>query len=500
MSHPSPDPETTQEMEQAPSRAFSRLRYFSYAIVGVAALVATFAVGAPYWIGLKTEQRYFEFLDLPRESGPIVLVNEGYERGVFESHAKMRVEITPPRIATGNGAQNYPTMSFSVTHVIKHGPFRLMPSGGGGEHPEFVLALIESRFVPPPVDENKAWLTKMISDTVVRTKLLVGGDSIVQLSSPPVSAMFSEGDETGTIEFGGVSVDMWFDPAWESMVGSGQIPKLSVSDKGTTLQIEGFEYFGDSSKNASGLPLGDSTVQLARASLYFAAREETKEDARRFSCDGLTLTASSWADGERVNASTVLSAKQVAVNETKWGPWLLDLQVRKLDQGLLSRLQQTLREVSAIRGMTPEQLQEKMMLVYKDFFLALMEKTFDVELNRLDLALGADHLHLRVMAGLQKPKPMGNFLDSVGVEKAGIDLEFSEGLFQSLETAAKSFTHAEPEESGPGAGAAEQALKTLTEKKILLLENGDYKGAAAYEGGRVDLNGTSMSLEELMKL
>jgi uncharacterized protein YdgA (DUF945 family) len=482
-------------------------RFFSIVVI-LLVLVSGLRVGAGYWFGLKTEEQYHDFLREASQWQYLKLVNESYNRGLFESNARTLVEIQHP---AGSAGDNQP-IRLTLTQAITHGPFSTSTPDGKWQFRPF-MAFIETRLVLGPEAQSRiaevyAQIPELASVRAYTVIHLDGGGE-EHFTIPPFQHTLGQEDKVA-VAWKGLSLKVDFSADLKRFTGVLSFPGLEVVAKDISLKIEAVKSSFDSHEGISGLTLGEASFDVGVIDL--AAKPGTGSPA--LLVRAFNARTSSRAAGDEVNLRVALTADQIRVNENQYGPGIFEMEFRNLDAPSLARLQQTLREQQTAHAhQSPEAAQMAMLAGLGEILPGLLRKSPELEIRQLDLktSLGDFSGKAKVAFDGKQPGSTQNLLALATAIAAQAEFTVGDRLLRHMVSSImkENFIEQRKEQQGASPGEQErdaiasaevsEQLKALTAQNILVKDNGTYRASLSYKAGQLVLNGRPLSLQDLMR-
>jgi uncharacterized protein YdgA (DUF945 family) len=482
-------------------------RFFSIVAL-LLVLVLGLRVAAGYWFGLKTEERYHAFLSEASQWQYLKLVNESYNRGLFESNARTLVEIEHPDGPAG-GSQ---PIRFTLTQAITHGPFSASTPEGKWTFKPF-MAFIETRLVLGPETQSRiAEVYSQIPELATArayTVVHLDGGGEEHATIPPFQHTLDQEDKV-TLTWKGLSLKVDFSADLKRFSGVLTAPGLGVAAKAVHLKVEEVTSSFDSQEGIGGLTLGEGSFGLGVLDL--AAKPESGAPA--LLVRAFKARTSSKAVGDEINIQVVLNADQIKVNEDQCGPGTFEMEFRNLDATSLARLQQILKEQQKPRGgRSPEASHLAMIAALGDILPGLLGKSPELEISRLDFktSLGDFSGKAKIAFDAKQQGPAQNLLALASAVAAHAEFTVGDRLLhhmvfsimkeKSMEQKKESQGTPVGEQEGDVIASSEvgQQLKALTAQGILVKDNGTYRAGLTYKAGQLVLNGRPRSLQDLLR-
>lgn len=482
----------------------------------VLVLVVLAAWGAlSYWFGIQTEREVQALFQQTSDWKDFKLTSTGYRRGIFTSQATATLELprtTLPSNQDTQGELGNTPLKILLDQQITHGPIPLgrLPDAGTFLRP--ALGVVETKMSLDP--ETKPLLKDIklpegASPSMdVTTILYWGGKGDTHLK---VHSFQGEiGDDPGMgIDFGGLKGEIRFAPGFKEFDGvfTAEAFRAAVAQK-SDFHMKGMSCVFRQAEGVHGFYLGDLTYNI---DLIDLKRQDAAKPDEGVSLKGFKIAALARESGNDLSSSATLSLDQLLSKDGVFKNAVFELELRKLDAGVLQEFQSTVRQLQ--RGAAGvENLPDQTLAALLAMLPKLLKNSPEVEIKRLGFESEEGDARAQALLKVDGKQIQGALSLPVLLGAAELDLSVSaaEGTLVRL---LKSFEKRDeaPEGGGMGEERSAQAgrdkvldaeiraqLEALAVQNLLILEEGVYKMNARYAKGQVTLNGRPIRLDQLL--
>ncbi|HYA41146.1 MAG TPA: YdgA family protein [Syntrophobacteraceae bacterium] len=452
------------------------------------ALIAVY-VGASYWLGTEARAQHDRLIAQINCLNNLEASTGSYQRSIFRSSALTAFTLTLPREAG--------SIRFNVISSIYHGPFVFLknPHLKGGLQP--VLAVIRTRLAP--ADDSADALKKLLEtipelqNSEALTILFIDGSAESYLDVLSFKKKFP--DNAGgsfEAECGGFAAKSRFDARPAQITGSWSCPSL---------QIEGQNQFilrmKDLEADFNSHP-GLKDINVGSAALSIGSIECSQKDKSPFGLISFRAKADSGVSGQTIGVALHLSFDRFDVEGIALGPFIMELEARKIDAGVVSRFHKLARDLQekSAGAQRNEPAQKEMAKSAEALLFDLIAKSPEFEIKQLRLS--TDKGDLRGRARLGFAGLMGNPAQSILLLLAGIDasaeLSVSEPLGYFV---AENLLHDPGQDPESTKMNAHNIVKDLVAAKYIASDDGAFKSSAVFKHGALTINGRKFDLSTL---
>ncbi len=471
-------------------------------LAGLVIILAVLVLGGYYGMGVITEKTIKRNIEAINQSNGLFAEIEQYNRGWFNSDAKIKWRMHVPErvVKDANGqSETVAAQDYQMDMPVKifHGPFIYT-----GKELRFGMGYAVSD-IPFPEKYNEQFNTMFTSESV-KPKLDLSifvnyfNKSTVGLKLPTFKLVAKDG--TGQFDWMGMKSTTSMSSGLEKVKGGIVIDgmKFSKDDTKVTLGKVSSDY--DLHKSNSGIFLGAATFELP-------IFEVTIKDQKMFALSEFVLNSDSDIDNDLFNAHFNLSLKSVLANGKSYGPGDFEVSLRNLDAEVLARINQ---HATAMQNGTEAERQQAMLAMLPEL-PKLFSKGAEFEVSKLTMKLPEGDVEGNLFVGLPKSdntnpfeliqKVKGNA--TLKVPTAVVKQLMHQSVLQQMEkqpemqqALVQQLQGAQPQANQP-APTTEQLATMQTDKQIAALEQtglisvkgSDYVVEVALEEGKFTVNG-----------
>jgi len=388
-------------------------------------LIAVWA-GATYVVGGKVESNYFGLLQQHGDYGPLKLVDKGFQRGFCTSRALMMMEITLPSESDDPDGEDE-VLQVTLEHTLHNGP---LPLGAGGMTP--ALVTIETRLADVKYsDAEVADLFQELPELQQALGLTTVGFSGATHSQVTIPA-FTKQDDNATLNWGGLSASMEYQPGAGTLVGDLAMPTMSLEMDDGSATMEGVSGDFDLVEALPQLYVGATNFSLRSFKMLFKEGDQQK----RLSVDDMAMVGLSRLDNSMMHVAQTFKLKSVVVDGDLYGPMVFDLEAKNLDGHALSDFQiQVQEQYRQAASFNPDEMAARVLPLYGDLLQKLVQGDPEMSIKQLyfDTPMGEADGKLRVkISGVQDmPQGMpGGLFSYLQYVDAAADVALDESLIK----------------------------------------------------------------------
>lgn len=290
-------------------------------LIVIVALLGGVAAGLPYWIGMRTEQVYNDYLDAVDREGRLAVRERSFQRGWLESTGVSVLAATDR------------PFELQITHRISHGPF---PVDRFWER--------VTRFAPVQATVTSRVVAAYGSGADrIRLAQPLKVDSVVDIDGNVTSRLLLSQSEA--------RLDDGLRVSWESASGSlrytARSTELQGSMKAPSITVDGpmgritmSEVVGDY-QAGSDSALGGMDIQIERVVM-----EASEGDEQDVTVEGVGFVTTSSQEQGLIDYQVDLAVAKLAVGGDDYGPGKFRLRFGGLDASALRATQQAGRGAS----------------------------------------------------------------------------------------------------------------------------------------------------------
>lgn len=472
-----------------------------FAVLLLSLVLAAAYTGASYWAGTLAQEQY-EAAIAKTVQPNVIVSGKSYDRGVFQSTAVTLITVR----AAGYGQAGEDTFRFALSNTIAHGPLARVRSGSGDQEIKPVQAVITTRLSPGP--ENDTTLSKILetipellsSELVTAIKLDGSGESFLDIPSFNKKLMNEKNREVA-IEWSGLKGDTRFGSSLTDISGSFSSPALRIADSEARLTITDMSAVFAAHPGAKGISVGASTLKCGSFDFH------SVEDNTRARLESPVIKAESSDSGETARGSLIAGFDKLAVNGDSFGPFVFDLELRKLDISTILLFEQNLKNLQKqLPTKSGEEIQGLFTECYTQLLTGLITKSPELELKQLKLGtpMGDVSAGLKISIG-ESGAALPNLLIALAGASASLEAAISEPLLSFF--LENSFRADFTKKEGLGQEAAKlkaaqkarEVISTLLDQRIVIRDGDGIRSSATYQAGKLVINGRGLNLMELLR-
>lgn len=461
--------------------------------------------GASWWVGTQAQKQYEVMLDqkiplylrLPKDNPYLQVSNRSYERGIFHSTAVTSVVLN---------LSNQQPMRFLIENSIQHGPLAFAKGPDSSRTIQPAMAVISTNWSSEGEagDAIKAFLDKVpdlrASEIITILKLDGSGESYLKIPAFKKTAPGDKGQDL-TVDWGGFEGKSRFDILQNQASGSFSVPAFDISDPEQQLTMKSVTGNFDIRQGAKGFATGDVSVACEQVEFKNAG-------VVAFSLQTAMLREASWFVGEAVNASLTARLEKLTAAGMAFGPFVFELELRKLDADALARLQQKVEGIQAkLFAKSAEEALQDLSPIYKQFLVEILSKSPEMEIKQLKAATPWGGFDARFSISVSESGGLivENPLAALASVSASLDASVSEQLLSMvMESGIKSDIQKEdlddPAKAEKMAGdSAREIIQGLIAQNLIVRDNQNLKANATYRPGKLEVNGKPLNLQDMLQ-
>ncbi|MCC5791177.1 MAG: YdgA family protein [Legionellaceae bacterium] len=301
-------------------------------LIGLVVILAVLVLGSYYGTGVITERKVRETVNVISQHNGIYVQLKDYQRGWFHSSAQLdwRLDIPERVVRAANGAQTVPAQryEFSMPLTVDHGPVIFSDAGV-----KFGLGYAQTRMTLPEkyVQQFESLFTKDSTQPKLEFSQFINylAKSRISLAVPAFQLVSAEG--TGRLHWKGMDTSVSMTSDLSNIDGSFLVKGMDFSKDKMKTSLSEIKADYDVSKSSYGLYVGS-------ASLSFPSLVVSTIDKRVFELDDVSLDSSSDISSGLLSSHLNLALKKLMLEEQQYGPGNVELAVRNLDAGAMSRI------------------------------------------------------------------------------------------------------------------------------------------------------------------
>lgn len=388
------------------------------------------------------------------DSSGVSIETERFERGWFTSEGRHRIVLEGGRFrevseqyraATGNAE----LPSLIIDTQLAHGP---LP--GGSMSPGLANAVSTFQIDPGngEVFEVPGSLTSNVGlDGRSASHLLLDAGNFQQ-----DSAVFS---------WQGADMNFDSNPATGALSVNGEIKPWKLSADDTVVDFSAVEVTADQTRSDFGFDVGSVNVQTGEITLA--------EGSNTFSIAGISLTADTAIDDDRLNAESTFSLNSMTIPAVGDVDFMLDFMLEGADAASIKVIGDAMQDAQS--SIDPEAAMANVYSQVEDELQTMFQKGFSMRLDKMDVSLPQGVISTRLE--LDVPESGGDFdWASVMLNSTGsLDVRIPGAIYEM-------------------AAMMNAQAGSLVAMGILKQDGDDYVIDAEYAQGLFNVNGVPMPI------
>ncbi len=462
--------------------------------------------GAGWWLGAQAQKQYEVAIDqkiplylrLPKENPYFKVSIKSYERGIFHSAAVTSVVLNIP---------DGQPLKFLVINSIQHGPLAFTQTPDSSSSIQPAMAVITTTWTGEGEagDVIKGLLEKIpeLKASEIQTILKFDGSGESHASIPAFkkTSPNNKGQDL-TVDWGGLKGHWRFDVLRNKASGSFSIPALNVSDPDQQLVLKSLTGDFDIQQGEKAYATGEMSIACANMDFRGA------NGAAPMGVQSAAYRQASWFSGEAINASITASFEKLTAEQMSFGPFVFELELRKLDSDTLVRFQQKMEGMQAqLFGKHSEEMTEQLTGFYKQFLTEFLAKSPEMEIKQFKAATPWGDFDARFFITVSESGGLivENPLAALTSVSASLNASISEKLLNIImQSGIKSDLQKEGlnDPAKIDKVATERAgelIQDLITNNLIVRENQSIKASAAYRPGQLIVNGKPLSLQDFLR-
>ena len=426
-------------------------------LVAVLIVLALLVLVAPGIVGRLAEQNIEENIDWAESDSPGVNIQtESFERGWFTSVGRHRVVLEGGQFAAisddyRDATGNPELPSLLINTEMDHGP---LP--GGALSPG--LASTVSTF---QVDPGNGELIDVPGTLTSKVGLAGDSDSTLLLEAGSFER------DGATIAWQGVDMNIVSNPGPGMVSVDGEIKPWSINDGESSVNFSAITLTADQVRSDYGFSVGSVNMAMGKI--------EVLEDGAPFSVDGVTITAESSIDGDRVNAQSAIAMNTMTIPVVGDVSFDMDFNLEGADAAAMAAIGTALQDAQS--SANPEEALTSLYPEIEDDLAVLLGRGLSVNLDKLDISLPQGTVSSTMEITIPENDAAGPVdWGSVLLQMSGkLDLRIPGAIYQMAAM------------MSPEAGQ-------MIAMGILVEDGDDYVLSAEYAQGLFSVNGTPMPI------
>lgn len=428
-------------------------------VIAVILVLVVLVIVSPAIVGRLAERSVDENVNwAAQESGELVVTSTSFDRGWFSSEGEHRIEIGEGGIRStlidvGIDPEDAPALLIKTR--IDHGliPVSSMSREEGSLAPGLGSA------VSTLTIESATGESFDIPGTIY-SKVGISGD----LQSSYVLEAGEQDFDEENVAWEDANIDFTADPASGNVAFDGRFGEIAATTDSITTSIESLTFSGEQTRTPYGFGIGEMELEVGPVLISTGAAPAT-------GLSGMTVTASSSLDGERLNADTKMTMgfdELPMVGETTF---TADIAVENANAPALARLTEKLDQIP--NSQDPAVIMSHGESELKDLLAAGLSVNF----NQLDVAMPMGTLETQMLIDIaESDRDTFEWTSLLMSSTASLDVRVPSGLMDLAMTL-------NPQ-------GAQMAIATGYLRK----EGDDYVMEARYKKGVATINGAPMAI------
>jgi len=470
------------------------------------------ACGTYYWTGIKIEKQYREFIGrFSQYYGPEFKYSIDYDRGIFFSTAKTTFAVPLSALPPLQGEKIRSTQH----EKISHGPFPLAGAARGGSLlPSAMLAYIESTAVldtkiglPEAIDAIYSEIAGLLT-TSSRTRFNFDRSVQTSITNPAANKKLTINGKELEINWSGISGQSTISPDMQ-ISGTAESPGLAMSFPEFSCKLTDIKSTVNLSPWSPGLAMGDISLSIGDINMH----GQQDNAAKALSLTGLSITNKTSESGGSISSASTLSLSGFTVENTAYGPFHVEMELRNIDAGAVAKLQQAATAMQTAETGDEQQLAMQLFGDLSATLAELVKKSPELEFKNLSITTpdgdlsGSAKIAIDGSAG---EIPLTNPDMLLSIFSAQAEIEVAERLLaKSAKSAVKTQLTSSREKNGlpplpageldvQAARQSRKQLQDLVSQQMLVKEGELFRVGIQYEKGMVTVNGRPMPVQNFL--
>ncbi|NYT62148.1 YdgA family protein [Alcaligenaceae bacterium] len=468
----------------------------STGVVAVVVVAGVAYLGATWYVGQRAQatiehavlvanERIGKVLGVDAAGSGLKLTVDKYQRHFFSSDVTYTLRVKD---------QDGKPVELILQDHLQHGPFPLDALRAGDFTP--MLAFSQSQLAVTPAIQKWFDSQKGLSPLQVETRVGFGGSGKSAWTFAPTEIAI-DGEK---LSFSGGVINVSFSNDFNDNVSSGKFDALSVFNEQTRESVTVKNIQLDSTTTSSG-----KDVKLkSKATIDSLVAGDTGDGP--VTIENLSINLDSHQQENMLDGVLQYEFGRLLVGDVDMGSVSVGGKVQHLDIAALTALAAEYDAIQARQGadndqelvLSPEEeasLREKLMV--------LLASNPAVELGPLTWKNAKGESRAALQVNLAKPANVQeqrvDVLAAEILKRVKLDLSVSKAMLIQAMGQGSSDPQEKLQMEMMGAMIYDQYVARLSEAGLLKLEGDNAAAAVLYENNKVDLNGTAMSVEELMQ-
>ena len=365
-------------------------------LLTVIVFLAIVWAGITYVVGNKAQDYYLSLLEESSQFGFVTFTNTSYERGFLQSRATTLMQIDFPAVAVkdadgadGEGEQDAElterTFQLEFEHIFFHGPLPMSsgPASRFGSGP--AIALVETTLTMFSPDqeglENLLEEIPELKDTIEIAKIKLNGTTDSLLEVPAFEYLLEE----GKISCGGLEAEVAYSLVTGAMSGTYDMKSVEFNlPEGGSMSWKGLNGEFDLQRVLPMFYVGSTKAVVGGMEMNFPSLETGELEA--VTMEEIDITSNSSFDGKMVQIEQKSTLGGITIEGEKYGPLLINAEMKNLDAQALSDFQQQIIAVYKDTGsLDPDAIAETILPMYLNLFGKLLAGDPEISLHKFSL-------------------------------------------------------------------------------------------------------------------
>ncbi len=471
-------------------------------VAGVVSLLVLAYPASTWWAGKKIEATLAEQYKTLEQVPFIKVTKRDFQRGFASSTEVVTYEVLGDFIR-GLGdlegqdgdkpaaeTKKPEPLSFTVRNLIRHGPF----AGG-----QLASAVIDSELVLDGKTQQE--LAKVFGDKrplSARTVFGFDGGGRTAMESPAFTHTV-EGEQGGTVSWGGVKADMSFTRDVASFTLQGTMPRLEIKDRrGVHMLLSEIRMSGDQKRMFAEEPLlYAGTQRFEVAQIQFSAPPSEGSPM----AEGLGIKApqkpvllknvsyavdAPFSGGEFMDIAARMSSASLLIDQQEYGPAHYDVSMKHLHARTVAKLYRSVMQMYA----DPAALKNDpgaALAAMAEPAKALLGHNPEFSVDRISFksAHGEAQVSARVKLNGAKPEELAQPMALIGKIDAAAELKLPAALLADIGSAKAE----SPEEKQMQQQMFAAQLDALSAQGYVTHTNGMLESKLVFQNGQLTING-----------
>jgi len=309
----------------------------------------------PMLLGLLAERKCKQIVETLNVTTPLSAKIIDYQRGWFSANATAQISLDKLELP------NKELHQLTITANIIHGPILI-----DWAKFQFVQAMVDAA-----IDLNatqKHWLKRDPDAQPIATikiKFKLSGNTDITLDSPSLTYQ----NEENNLNWHGLKIRSIFSPLYNQVKSKIDFAGVDIKTKDRNVHLGEITSTYQGNKTSNNIWLGERNLQ-------FTSFSTTNTDNRTISLGDLNIRNLVTSNEKNLaNIATTITITNLNINGAAYSQNKLDLEINKMDQALLAKLQQQLISSKIISSPTS---------IGFDMIMAILNNGSEINIKQLD--------------------------------------------------------------------------------------------------------------------